>query len=235
MEESRNSEMLTLNQVEKSSYLNRYEFTGDGCLSFYMNEDDKNGSIKKIADITLQAVDFNVTTERVVSYDENEEKTEKKVINVNGYAGLTGYVNSSELTIYTADSNITDLGAFALYGKGFRFSALERGLDINATVTGTLATPCLGGAVYFDWGMKVYRKYQSQDGNDSALPFDGKVILYGQKEATVLFALDDENRTYAKVLVDDVNRTYGSWEALVEGNCTKLSDSLEKVFMRYYK
>ena len=234
LEESRDSGMVRLYQLEENSYLKRYEFTGDGCLSLYVNRDDKNGSVKKVADIKLQAVDFNVTTDRVVMYDESEDRSEKKVINVNGYAGLTGYVNSGDLD-YSTDLNGSDLGAFALYGKGFRFTALESGLDINATVTGTLATPCLGGAVAYDGEMKVYRKYESQDGNDSALPFDGKVTLHGQKDATVSFRLDDENRTYAEVLVDDVNRTYGSWEALIEGNCTELSEKLKSIFSRFYK
>ncbi len=234
VEESSERGLLTLYQIEDGGYLKRYEFTGDGCLSLHVNEDDRNGSVKKVADIKLQAVDFNVTTDRAVTYDENEDATERKVINVNGYAGLTGYVNSGEFD-YSADSNISDLSAFALYGKGFRFTAMERGLDINATVTGTLATPCLGGAVAYDGEMKVYSKYESRDGNDSALPFDGKVTLHGQKDATVSFRLDDEKRTYAEVLVGDENRTYGSWEALIEGNCTELSDNLKSLFTRYYK
>ncbi|BDY13464.1 hypothetical protein HCR_17760 [Hydrogenimonas cancrithermarum] len=216
MERTASEPILQLEDATESTTLS---LLSDGCLSLVAYADDGNNSTIKVADANLQAVDFNATAVKYTVAD-----TVGTTVSLDGYIGTSGYV-ALAAGIAVDPAQQIDLGGFALYGENFEFNIEKTGLEENVTVSGTLATPCMGGAVTYSGQMNVYAKYDSQDGNDSALPYTGSVLLQGATNAAVDFNLDENNQTYATTSVD-TNKTYGSWEALIEGNCTALFEGV---------
>ncbi len=223
--EARRKKAYESTQIEDATESVTLSLASDGCLSLVFNKDDENGSTTKVADADLQAVNFNATIARY-SVEEENSTIEGGMVTLDGYIGTSGSVDIDmaepvEYAGVVEPDGQTDLGAFALYGKNFAFEAKRMGDESNATVSGTLATPCMGGAVTYSGNMNFYAKYASQDGNKTLLPYTGSVTLQGAADATVDFHLNENNQTNATTSVDE-NKTYGSWDALIEGNCTTL-------------
>ena len=124
---------------------------------------------------------------------------------------------------YSIDENGKQLVS-SNYFNNFSEAWTENGNENTIIINGTIGNTCLGGSATFATDLTIQENtvdYWS-DANASGpdvLPYAGILSITGTTTATVTLDVYDINRTRAKVVAADANKTFFNWSEFAVGAC----------------